>query len=555
MFNLTLSVMNAVSDADGDGFVDASSDYKLFRNGLAVPLTNRNGRTFSDNTSSLWNAIKAISSETGFQVLLQGSARFNGRFRIWDVDSSGVLSSFSRWTTTSQALNDGWESLFGDLIQPDGVIGNPVITAPVPAPTPSPTPATRFSSSDGYGQVSASAAFEELLNIELPNALPLGGNLWGLDNINIPEVWAGGNGFAGATGTGATIAVIDTGVDLDHPEFTGRIVAGYDFVDGDAIPEDIDGHGTHVAGTIAGRHDDNLGISGIAPAANIMPIRVLDDNGEGWNSDIVAGIRWAVNNGADVINLSLGGDRYTRSMAEALRFAAERGIVVVMAAGNDGEQSPSYPGALAVDYGIAVGAVDHNQNLADFSNKAGSNTLDYVTAPGVRIYSAAPGGGYALRSGTSMAAPHVAGIAALLKSHDKSLTPETIETLLTTTAENSSGSRRSSSNIDALTGQAHPQTITLDTINEFNKSQLTARLIGNLNGDPMSRKSTIKDLKHDLKNNKTIDEFEVIPLTRKSLIAVDLSDSHQLDQVSVIKNWLGSDLFNYFELDTQVTAI
>ena len=555
MFNLTMSVMNAVSDADGDGFVDASSDYKLFRDGLAVPLTNRNGRTFSDNTSSLWNAIKAISSETGFQVLLQGSARFNGRFRIWDVDSSGVLSSFSRWTTTSQALNDGWESLFGDLIQPDGVIGNPVITAPVATPTPTPTPTAGFSSSDGYGQVSASEAFEELLNIDLPNAPTLGGNFWGLDNINVPEVWAGGNGFTGVKGAGATVAIIDTGVDLDHPEFSGRIVAGYDFVDGDTIPDDIDGHGTHIAGTIAGRHDDSFGISGVAPAANIMPIRVLGDDGEGWNSDIVAGIRWAVNNGADVINLSLGGDQYSRSMAEALRFATERGSVVVMAAGNHGAQSPDYPAAHAADNGIAVGAVDRNQNFADFSNKAGSNILDYVTAPGVRIYSASPGGGYAIYSGTSMATPHVSGIAALLKSHDKSLTPETIETLLTTTAENSSGSRRTSSNIDVLTGQANPKTITLDTISEFNKSQLTVRLIGSLNGDLMSRKLTIKELKYDLKSNEIIDELEVVPSTRKSLIAVDLSDSHRLDQASVLKNWLESDLFNYFELDTQLTAI
>ena len=213
------------------------------------------------------------------------------------------------------------------------------------------------------------------------------------------------------------------------------------------------------------------------------------------------------------------------------------------------------PAAHAADNGIAVGAVDRNQNFADFSNKAGSNILDYVTAPGVRIYSASPGGGYAIYSGTSMATPHVSGIAALLKSHDKSLTPETIETLLTTTAENSSGSRRTSSNIDVLTGQANPKTITLDTISEFNKSQLTVRLIGSLNGDLMSRKLTIKELKYDLKSNEIIDELEVVPSTRKSLIAVDLSDSHRLDQASVLKNWLESDLFNYFELDTQVTAI
>ena len=543
------------SDNDGDGFVDGTTDYKLFRDGLAVDLTNRNGRTFSDNTSSLWNATKAIVTDSGFQVLLQGSSRFNGRFRIWDVNSAGVLASFSRWTTTSQALNDGWESLFGDVIQPDGIIGNPDTAAPSPTPTPPPTPASGFNSVDGYGHVDASAAFEQLLGIDLPDSPSLGGNLWGLDNINAPEVWTGGNGFAGVKGAGTTIAVIDTGVDLDHPEFSDRLVAGYDFVDNDAVPNDTDGHGTHIAGTIAGRDDDNIGISGVAPAAKIMPIRVLDNEGEGWNSDIVAGIRWAVDNGADVINLSLGGDDYSYSMEQAIRYADARGSVVVMASGNDGKSSPDYPGAHAADYGIAVGAVDRNRNFADFSNKAGRNDLDYVTAPGVGIYSSVPDGRYDYYSGTSMATPHVAGIAALLKSHDRSLAPEAIENLLTRTAQNSSSSQRSNSSIDTLTGQIDPQAITLETINEFNEYQLSTRLIGHLKGDLSSRKLTIKDLKLDHKNNRTIDEFEVIPSTRKSLLTLDLSDSQHVDQISIVKSWLEKDLFSYLELDTRVSIV
>ena len=545
------------SDADGDGFVDGTTHYKLFRDGLAVDLTNRNGRNFSHSTSSLWNATKAIVTDNGFQVLLQGSSRFNGRFRIWDVNSAGILTSFSRWTTTSQAIDEGWESLFGDIIQPDGIIGNPDTAAPppTPTPTPSPTPTSVFNSVDGYGQVNASAAFEELLGIDLPDSPSLGGNNWNLDNLNVPEVWAGVDGFAGVKGAGATIAVIDTGIDLDHPEFSNRLVAGYDFVDNDTDPDDIDGHGTHVAGTIAGRDDDNTGISGVAPAAKIMPIRVLDNEGEGWNSDIVAGIRWAVDNGADVINLSLGGDDYSRSMEQAIRYANERGSVVVMASGNEGKPSPNYPAAHAANYGIAVGAVDRNQNFADFSNQAGRNTLDYVTAPGVSIYSAVPDGRYDYYSGTSMATPHVAGLAALLKSHDKSLTPAAIENLLTRTAQNSNSSRRSDSNVDSVTGQIDPQTITLDTITNFNNSQLSTRIIGHINGDLSSRKLTIKDLKHDFKHNKIIDEFEVISSTHKSLLALDLSDSQHLDQASIVKNWLERDLFNYLEFDTRFSAI
>merc|ERR1711916_121044 len=141
----------------------------------------------------------------------------------------------------------------------------------------------------------------------------------GLDNIGAPEVWAGGNGFSGATGSGTVIAVIDTGVHLDHPEFQDRITQGFDFVDYDNIADDGDGHGTHVAGTIAGA-DDGEGITGVAPDASIMPIRVLDDEGYGYTSDIIAGIRWAADNDADVINLSLGGGGYSQAMADAVAY-------------------------------------------------------------------------------------------------------------------------------------------------------------------------------------------------------------------------------------------
>ena len=131
-----------------------------------------------------------------------------------------------------------------------------------------------------------------------------------------------------------------------------------------------------------------------------MPIRVLGDDGTGWTSDIVAGIRWATDNGADVINLSLGGGGYSQAMADAIRYASERDSVVVMASGNSGRRAPDYPAAHARSYGLAVGAVNQEYNFANFSNQAGSVTLDFITAPGVRIYSAAPGGRYTTMSGT-----------------------------------------------------------------------------------------------------------------------------------------------------------
>ena len=282
--------------------------------------------------------------------------------------------------------------------------------------------------------MNAKGAFEGLLNRSLQDQAPLGGELWNLDLIGAPEAWATNANGPGATGKGVTIAVVDTGIDYNHIEFKGRIGAGYDFVDGDSIAEDSNGHGTHVAGTIAAAKDGR-GITGIAHDATIMPIRVLDEDGAGYLSDVIRGVRWATNNGADVINLSLGGTGYSQAMADAIRHASSRGTVVVMAAGNEGGASPEYPAAHAIDHGIAVGAVQRDGRLANFSNRAGWQPLDYVTAPGVDITSTLPGNRYGRYSGTSMAAPHVAGVAGLLKSHNSMLSSSAIEDLITGTTQ------------------------------------------------------------------------------------------------------------------------
>ena len=414
-----------------------------------------------------------------------------------------------------------------------------------------------FSSSDGYGHVNAQRAFEQLLGVSLDSVDALGGNLWGLDNVNAPEVWGGGGSFSGATGSGSTVAVIDTGVDLDHPEFTGRIVGGYDFVDGDSTADDGNGHGTHVAGTIAGANDGN-GITGVAYDANIMPLRVLDDDGYGWTSDIISAVRWAADRGADVINMSLGGGGYSQAMADAISYATGQGSVVVMAAGNSGGSSPDYPAAHAINQGIAVGAVDQNRALAGFSNRAGSTELDYVTAPGVNIYSAVPGGGYSNANGTSMAAPHVAGVAGLLKGHDRNLSPSSIEDLLTGSASNSSASS-SVSNSRASGAWRSQDTITAQTLSDFQDHELSGTLIASIDGNSKERRSTLRQLKRGVRNNNAayngLDHVEVVDGSRNSFAVLELSDARTVDQRSLLSNLLASDQFHYFEVEQKFSIV
>ena len=419
------------------------------------------------------------------------------------------------------------------------------------------SPEAGFNNTDGWGEVSASRAFEQLLEISLPSAEDLGGNYWGLDNINAPEVWAGSAGFSGVTGAGITVAVIDTGVDLDHDEFQGRITAGYDFVDNDSVADDGNGHGTHVAGTIAGDNDDGLGITGVAPDALIMPIRVLNNNGNGYTSDIIEGIGWAVDNGADVINLSLGGGGYSQAMADAVEDASNRGTVVVMAAGNSGGNSPDYPAAHAVNHGIAVGAVDQNRNIANFSNLAGNTILDYVTAPGVNIYSSVPDGQYSTFSGTSMATPHVAGVVALLKSYDNSLSASAIEDLLTSTASNAASNSSSNQAISLPTRDTRfsSNIITLDNLNQFSEDQLATRLIGRIGDSNIQSNKEIIEKVNIASQGNTTNNIEALGSSEPDFFAFSLSETYgSINQSEILSDLLTGNQFEYFEVDSQMSA-
>lgn len=214
------------------------------------------------------------------------------------------------------------------------------------------------------------------------------------------------------TGSGVVVAVLDTGVDASHPDFGDRVLPGKDFVDpaGDART-DPNGHGTHVAGIIAAA-DDGAGITGVAPAARILPVRVLAENGVGDDAWLALGIVWAVDNGAHVLNLSVGGAVPSTLLEDSINYALDRGALVIISSGNDGafKNEPSYPAAYPAAF--AVGATDSSDRRSMFSNTG--SYLD-IAAPGSWIRSTWPGGRYQLLSGTSMAAPFVAGSAALLQ--------------------------------------------------------------------------------------------------------------------------------------------
>lgn len=238
---------------------------------------------------------------------------------------------------------------------------------------------------------------------------------WPLNQLGAEDAWQA------STGAGVVVAVLDTGVDAGHPDLAGRVLPGYDAVKrraGGTV--DPNGHGTHVAGSIAGAG----AISGMAPDARILPVRVMNARGNGNTGDIVAGIVWAVNRGAQVINLSLGSRTADKAEEAAVRWARSRGVIVVAAVGNDGGTKALYPAAYgdhkrnsgtSRDPVIGVAATHRTGERASFSQRG--YAVD-VAAPGVRVLSTVPRakGSYAWESGTSMSAPFVAGTAALLVS-------------------------------------------------------------------------------------------------------------------------------------------
>ena len=225
----------------------------------------------------------------------------------------------------------------------------------------------------------------------------------------VPQAWTH------TRGEGVTVAVLDTGVDVDHPDLAQAVVEAEDFTGSSAGSGDRVGHGTHCSGTIGARGR----LNGVAPACRLIHGKVLGDDGSGMDPWIAGGINWAVAHGADVISGSFGSNTPSPIMAASIRAAVAQGKFFVFAAGNDhrvgGGNEVDHPAKLR--QGIAVAAVDENNRIAPFSSRGPE--VD-IAAPGVNILSTYPGGGYARMSGTSMATPFVAGVVALcLAKHRK----------------------------------------------------------------------------------------------------------------------------------------
>lgn len=224
---------------------------------------------------------------------------------------------------------------------------------------------------------------------------------WGVDRIDAELAWAT------TRGAGVKVAVIDTGIALSHTDL--RVKGGVNTINPRKSYADDNGHGTHVAGTIAAL-DNSIGVVGVAPLAELYAVKVLNKQGIGFLSDIIEGLQWSIDNGMQVVNMSLGGGG-NATYEQAIRATYQAGLVIVAAAGNDGpaENTVSYPAKYAET--IAVSATDISDTIASFSSRGPEVDL---AAPGVNIYSTWYTGGYRSGSGTSMATPHVAGAAALL---------------------------------------------------------------------------------------------------------------------------------------------
>ncbi|MEG4517129.1 MULTISPECIES: S8 family serine peptidase [unclassified Microcoleus] len=447
----TQTIADSVSNARPDGLyrftLPATSDFKLTVSGLAADVDVALIKDINGDNSIDFTDIIASSQEPNLSpeaIDINGLAAGTYFVRVYQYQGSTNFSLNLSATPPTVSANNA-SNLQG------------------------------FNSRFGFGLVNAAAAVAKAQGTApFPDVPDLGGDEWGRDLIKAPEVWA-----QGLTGDGIVVAVIDSGVDYNHPDLTGNIWSnvgetgvdaigrnkasngvdddnngfvddfrGWDFVNNDNDPMDDNNHGTHISGLIAAKKD-GVGITGTAPTAKIMPLKILDRAGVGKIRDEINAINYAVANGAKIINVSLGGLQLNAQELDAIRAAEAQGAIVISAAGNDARPQVDYPARFANEVGIAVGGVTRNGLFADYSNRAGAETINYFVAAGGDagradsgdIYSTVPlsqpGIPYRYFAGTSMAVPQVSGVIALMLQANPSLTPADIKRILAETANRS----------------------------------------------------------------------------------------------------------------------
>lgn len=302
--------------------------------------------------------------------------------------------------------------------------------------------------------------------------------LWGLENTGDNDPTGMSDGVAGADvdavrawdiskgSRDVKIAVIDTGVDYNHPDLAANMwtneaeangeagvdddgngfvddIYGYDFAYNDGDPMDRQSHGTHCAGTIAAVHDNNEGVAGVMAEAQIVAVKFLSDSGSGTTADAIEAIDYATNLDVDIMSNSWGGGGFSQALADAITRAEEKGIYFVAAAGNsavNNDQRPHYPSSYANENIVAVAAHNIRDNLASFSCY-GADSVD-IAAPGRNTMSTIPDGGYASKSGTSMATPHVSGVLGLLVAHEGRVSVSEMKERLLATSDPAPAYRR-----------------------------------------------------------------------------------------------------------------
>ncbi len=276
--------------------------------------------------------------------------------------------------------------------------------------------------------------------LELSNDPGIVNNLqWGM--YKVKAAGSGNSAWNYSKGDGVKVAILDTGIDQDHEDLSGKIQNNKNCTDSPTV-DDLYGHGTHVAGIVAASTNNSLGVAGLGYNAALINVKVLDDSGSGYYSWITNCITWAADNGARVINMSLGGPSKSKTLENAINYAWNKGVVIVAAAGNSGNSSPTYPAYYTRV--IAVAATDSNDNKASWSSYG--RWVD-VAAPGVSIYSTFPNHrytinkslGYDYASGTSMATPHVAGLAALVWATPYGTSNSSVRKQIEATADKISG--------------------------------------------------------------------------------------------------------------------